>query len=156
MKHKHHIIPKHMGGTDEPSNLIELSVEDHSLAHKKLYEQHGKQEDFMAWHMLKGQMNKDEALFMARSIGGSMKNRMSPEGKARMIASKIGKKHSEETKRKMSKSASGKVRTAEHARNNRASRVANQKAKELEWHSDETKTKISEGMKKYYKSRKIL
>ena len=41
VKHKHHIIPKHMGGNDEPSNLIELSVEEHATAHRKLYEQHG-------------------------------------------------------------------------------------------------------------------
>ena len=25
MKHIHHIIPKHMGGTDEESNLVELT-----------------------------------------------------------------------------------------------------------------------------------
>ena len=30
MKHKHHIIPKHMGGNDDPSNLIELTVEEQS------------------------------------------------------------------------------------------------------------------------------
>jgi len=24
--HKHHIIPKHIGGTDDPSNLIELTI----------------------------------------------------------------------------------------------------------------------------------
>ena len=28
MKHKHHIIPKHAGGTDDPDNLIELSIID--------------------------------------------------------------------------------------------------------------------------------
>jgi len=29
MKHKHHIIPKHMGGSDDPENLIELTIEEH-------------------------------------------------------------------------------------------------------------------------------
>ena len=43
--HTHHIIPKHMGGTDDPSNLIELTVRQHALAHKKLYEKHGKWQD---------------------------------------------------------------------------------------------------------------
>ena len=45
MKHKHHIVPKHMGGSDDPSNLIELTREEHALAHKILYEQYGKKEE---------------------------------------------------------------------------------------------------------------
>ena len=55
MKHLHHIIPRHMGGTDDPSNLIELTVEEHANAHLELYEQYGKKEDFVAYHMLSGQ-----------------------------------------------------------------------------------------------------
>ena len=35
MKHKHHIIPRHMGGTDDPSNLIELTIEEHAEAHRR-------------------------------------------------------------------------------------------------------------------------
>jgi hypothetical protein len=31
--HKHHIIPKSMGGTNNPENLINLSVDDHIEAH---------------------------------------------------------------------------------------------------------------------------
>jgi hypothetical protein len=27
MLHKHHIIPKHMGGSDDPSNLVEFCSE---------------------------------------------------------------------------------------------------------------------------------
>ena len=71
-----------MGGTDNPSNLIELTVEEHAEAHRKLYEEHGFQADFMAWKMLLGQMGKDEALFTARSIGG--KKKMSEESKAKL------------------------------------------------------------------------
>jgi hypothetical protein len=41
MKHLHHIVSKHMGGTDDPSNLIELTVEEHAEAHRKLFEQDG-------------------------------------------------------------------------------------------------------------------
>ena len=26
LTHKHHIIPKYMGGTDEPENLVEVTV----------------------------------------------------------------------------------------------------------------------------------
>jgi hypothetical protein len=49
MKHKHHIVPRHMGGTDDPSNIIELSVEEHAEAHRKLYEAHGRIQDKVAW-----------------------------------------------------------------------------------------------------------
>lgn len=36
--HKHHILPKFMGGNDDDTNLIILSIEDHFLAHKILAE----------------------------------------------------------------------------------------------------------------------
>jgi hypothetical protein len=47
--HKHHIIPKHAGGTDDPSNLVELTVADHAEEHRKLYEQYGRVQDKVAW-----------------------------------------------------------------------------------------------------------
>jgi hypothetical protein len=28
MKYLHHIVPKYMGGTEDPSNLVELTVEE--------------------------------------------------------------------------------------------------------------------------------
>jgi hypothetical protein len=36
MKHKHHIIPRHAGGTDDSSNIIELTVEEHAEEHKEI------------------------------------------------------------------------------------------------------------------------
>lgn len=36
--HKHHIIPRHMGGSNEDINLVKLSVEDHINAHILLSE----------------------------------------------------------------------------------------------------------------------
>ena len=71
MKHKHHIIPKHMGGTDDPSNLIELSVEEHSKAHLLLYEQYGKKEDLCAHYMLSGKSQDPEFKKMICSLGGT-------------------------------------------------------------------------------------
>ena len=62
--HIHHIIPRHMGGTDHPDNLIELSIEKHAQAHKKLYEEHGKIEDKMAWKGLAGMINDEEIIKM--------------------------------------------------------------------------------------------
>lgn len=62
MKHKHHIIPKHMGGTDDPENLIELTIEEHAEAHRKLYEEYGRWQDYYAWKGLSGQIGREEIL----------------------------------------------------------------------------------------------
>lgn len=70
MKHKHHIIPKHMGGTDDPNNLIELTIEEHAEAHKKLYEDYGKIEDYWAWKGLSGQIDKEEIIREMNSFNG--------------------------------------------------------------------------------------
>lgn len=70
MKHIHHILPRHMGGTNEPSNLIELSVEEHALAHKKLWEEYGKLEDYIAWKGLEGTIGKEEMVQLKCSLGG--------------------------------------------------------------------------------------
>ena len=37
-KHKHHIVPKHMGGSDDEENLILLTLEEHIQAHWDLYQ----------------------------------------------------------------------------------------------------------------------
>ena len=53
-----------MGGTDDPSNLIELSVEEHAEAHRILFEKHGLIQDFVAWKALSGIINKAEAVYL--------------------------------------------------------------------------------------------
>jgi hypothetical protein len=59
-----------MGGSDHPDNLIELSVEEHAEAHKKLYEQCGNEHDRTAWLALSKQIGEEEAHWRAMSIGG--------------------------------------------------------------------------------------
>ena len=59
-----------MGGTDHLSNLIELTVEEHSQAHLKLYEQYGKKEDLCAYYMLSGKSQDTEFKKMVCSLGG--------------------------------------------------------------------------------------
>lgn len=67
--HLHHIIPKHMGGTDDPDNLVELTVEEHAEAHKKLYEEHGNEFDLIAYRGLTGQITMTEAKKLAQIEG---------------------------------------------------------------------------------------
>ena len=62
MRHKHHIIPKHEGGTDKPENIVYLSVSEHAEAHRELYEKNRKIEDYLAWKGLSGIIGKEEII----------------------------------------------------------------------------------------------
>ena len=90
IKHKHHIIPRHAGGTDDASNLIELSIEEHAQAHLDLYEQHGRWQDRLAHQMLSGLITGEDA--RRESC------RLSNLGNKHFL----GKTHTPETKKKIS------------------------------------------------------
>ena len=70
MKHIHHKIPRHAGGTDDPENLIELTIEEHAEAHRLLYEKHGREEDRIAWLGLSAQIGKEEIMALVTSMAG--------------------------------------------------------------------------------------
>ncbi len=71
--HKHHKIPKHMGGSDDPSNIESLTIEEHAERHRILFEMHGCWQDEVAWKALSGQMGNEEAFRL------SLKNRKMPK-----------------------------------------------------------------------------
>lgn len=56
-----------MGGSDEPSNLVELSVEEHTNAHKELWEKYGHWQDKIAWRGLANMIDKIEIISKAQS-----------------------------------------------------------------------------------------
>lgn len=110
MKHLHHIVPKHAGGTDDQSNLIELSVQEHALAHKKLWEEHGRWQDEIAWKTLSGQIGKEEAIRQSQRYGqlGKPKSISTRDKISKSLRSLTydrkgmrGKHQSEEAKRKI-------------------------------------------------------
>lgn len=134
--HKHHIVPKHMGGTDDPSNLVELTIEEHAQAHLDLYNKYGHEQDIVAHRMLLGQIDKAEAIKTLQKAPKSIawkkklserlkgntygKNRagipMTEEGKKNISKAKKGKPnlkkrgipHTEETKQKMRDAMTGR------------------------------------------------
>lgn len=63
--HKHHIIPRHVGGSDDESNLIKLTVEEHAEAHRVLWETYSNEYDRIAWQGLSGNINKEESRVLA-------------------------------------------------------------------------------------------
>lgn len=50
--HKHHIIPKHAGGSDEESNLTYLTIREHILAHFMLWKMYKNINDLRAMNVL--------------------------------------------------------------------------------------------------------
>jgi hypothetical protein len=92
-KHKHHIIPRHAGGTDHKDNIIELTVEEHAEAHRQLYEKYGRWQDRVAWLSLSGIMKDQERIYEIMSNA----NRGNPSGF----------RHSEDHKKYMSEIRTG-------------------------------------------------
>ena len=70
LMHRHHLLPKHMGGSDDPSNIIKVNVAMHAFLHHQLYLEHGKVEDYMAWQGLLKNLTNDEMIIERSKLGG--------------------------------------------------------------------------------------
>ncbi len=147
MKHIHHKLPKYLGGTDDPSNLIELTVEEHAEAHRILYEQHGNWQDYCAWQALSGRIGQEEALRMAQGMANKGKKR-SPEtiAKLKEAALKREARHRadgtlERKNKKRSESLKGKKKSPEHLANWSASRKGHIVTEE---HREKTRRTLAE------------
>lgn len=106
-KHKHHIVPRHAGGTDDPSNLVEVTIEEHAELHLDLYLTHGRWEDWVAYHMVSGQIGKEEMMaLIAKGRGQKLRGRKhTPEAIEKMRQAKRGTVFTEAHKKKLSKAA---------------------------------------------------
>lgn len=113
MTHKHHIIPKHMGGSDDPDNLISLSVENHAQAHKELFEKYGKLEDKLAWQGLLGIIPKEKIVQELCSRKGENNPMYGRRGDKHPLFGKSRPDHSLRMQRVMK----GKVKSHSHQEN---------------------------------------
>ena len=84
--HRHHLVPKHIGGDDSKENLIKVNVAMHAFLHQQLWLEHNRAEDYAAWQGLLG--NK-EAIKSLGATGFS------------------GKHHKDSSKKKISDSLKG-------------------------------------------------
>ena len=130
VKHKHHIIPRHAGGTDDPSNIVELTVEEHAEAHKLLFKKYNKWQDEVAWKGLSGQIataeinqiknserQRGEKNHMYGKPGPMRGKKHTLESKDKIKAARKKQiiKHSEETKKKIGDKHRGKI-TPDHVK----------------------------------------
>jgi hypothetical protein len=155
MKHVHHIVPKYLGGSDDPSNLIELTVEEHAEAHRILYEQHGNWQDYCAWQALSGRIGQEEALRMAQGMANKGKKR-TPEQIERYkeAARKREARHRvdgtlEKANAKRSQTMTGMKKSKEHLDNWAASRKGHSV-------SEETRNKIRASLAETRAKKKAL
>jgi hypothetical protein len=99
-KHKHHIIPKHMGGSDDSENIIELTLEEHAEAHLALYKKYNKKEDLCAYYLLIGD---EKGHAECASLGGKKQGNINATSGH---IQKISKEQSSENKSKYGKMGS--------------------------------------------------
>lgn len=70
IKHKHHLIPKYLGGSNEPQNLVEVSPTQHAMFHYCNWCLWGNEEDKIAWRALAGYSSKEEIIEQVISLAG--------------------------------------------------------------------------------------
>lgn len=141
--HTHHIIPRHIGGTDDPSNLVELTVEEHAEAHRVLFETYGRWQDEVAWKTLSGQISNYEATQEVRRLANIGNTNFA------------GKTHTEEARKKISEyqkfAKIGNTSAVGHVKSDETKKIiseklkgnSNKKGKTGNKLSDETKEKMS-------------
>lgn len=130
---KHHILPKCMGGGDEPENLVRLTPEEHFVAHQLLVKIYPEKRTLviavlrMSYaenyvnNKIFGWLRRKHSEVIGEVIGeywrGRKRKPFSDEHRKKISVAQTGKKrgpHSEEHKRRLSQSHRGKRLTDEH------------------------------------------
>lgn len=64
--HKHHIIPRHAGGSNDPSNLLKCNIAMHAFMHQLRYQEEKEEYDRLAYLGLSKQITTAELHRAAR------------------------------------------------------------------------------------------
>ena len=105
--HRHHLIPRHAGGSDDPSNLVKVNVPMHVFLHEQRYKEYGCEYDRVAALCLRGRMTKEDLVLAACIEGG--KSPMSEDAKRKISEYQTGQVRSPETRKRMSEGLSQPV-----------------------------------------------
>lgn len=162
---RHHIIPKSLGGSNDPTNLVKLTAKEHRLAHILLPRMtinpaHTKSMWYAVWMMLRTKnknqqrnVSKGSAFNLAKievaknssqlhkgkTVSKETREKLSKSCAGRTSAFK-GKTHSAEAKQKLSAARKGKITSPETVAKILDSRKHYR-------HSEETKQKIGQSQK---------
>jgi len=69
MRHKHRILPGHVGGTYVEGNVVTVSVTQHAMWHFANWQLWEREEDRIAWKGLSGIIGKEELVLSAQKLG---------------------------------------------------------------------------------------
>lgn len=157
-KECHHIVPKSLGGTDDESNLVDLTAREHLIAHMLLprFVENNKPMWQALWcmvHMGEVKLTGRRFEYVKEQYIISQRNKkLSPEHIAKMVASKSGKKQSLVWYTKMKTYWDGKRGTK------RSTETINKiiATKRGSKYSDEHRASISAGQKKRHAANKAF
>jgi len=76
--HTHHIVPKHAGGTDDPSNLVKVNKAMHAFMHRLRYQETGDYYDCCATNLLSGNWTAEQARVEALKHGQQLSEKFLP------------------------------------------------------------------------------
>lgn len=129
---RHHIVPKCMGGGNEPANIVRLTAEEHFVAHQLLVKMFPEHRGLIGW------LRRRFSAMISETLKGRIR---SPETRAKISAAQLGKKrgpYSDVIRARMSKASKGKPKSEAH----RAALSKAKLGKKRKPHSEETKEKI--------------
>lgn len=81
---RHHIVPRHMGGSDDSDNLVTVMYRQHILLHLLLWKSYGSAKDKMAYLLMRGQIDTLEARRELQRLS-KLGKRWSPEFREYML-----------------------------------------------------------------------
>jgi len=129
----HHIIPRCMGGSDSPENLVSLTAREHYLAHRLLYMHYKTPKLAYAW----------KAMYWSNPKKRKLTSRQYEKIKVAISESLTGrpvKPFTEEHRKNISKAQKGKVLSEEHRK-----KISDAGRKRV--FSEETRAKISQALR---------
>lgn len=145
MKHNHHLLPRHLGGNDDPSNIVKgISITRHAMFHYANWQLWKSQGDWIAYRALSGSIGKEEIIEMVLSYASKKGGQAAKEsGQLREAALKQPRHIRQSIGKKLSK-----WNNENRGKNKRSSRqfVFNSRGLERHFHIHEkiTKRKIGE------------
>jgi len=159
-RERHHVTPKCLGGSDNKSNLVELTAREHFICHWLLSRMHPEEPklSYAFWMMSTSKRPNryrpsSRAYEEAKQLQSTLRSLQllghttSEETRKKISKSNRGKKRTEEERKKMSDAQKGKIGTWNGRTHSEESKQKMREKKLGNKASDETKKRMSESRK---------